>query len=94
MAGPVWVVDATMPVEGRDDLKSGLELIRAAKGLATVLITEERTTPARAIAVAVARAGRGIPAGDHWALGFCRTVLHRQVALAACLAVGDLASES
>ena len=94
MAGPVWVVAATMPVEGVEDEKSALVLIRAAKELATLLITEEGVTPALAVAVAVERAGRGIPAGDHPALEFCRAVLRRQVTLAVCLAVADLESES
>ena len=94
MAGPVWVVDEMPPVEGRDDEKSMLVLIRAAKDLARVLIVVEAMDPAHAVAVAVERAGRGIPAGDHPALEFCRAVLRRQVSLAVCLAVADLEAES
>ena len=86
--------DEMTALEGRDDEKSMLVLVRAAKELARVLIVVERTGPARAVAIAVERAGRGIPAGDHWALEFCRTVLCRQVSLAACLAVADLELES
>ena len=90
----IEATDEMTPVEGCDDEKSMLVLIRAAKELARVLIVVERMAPALALAFAVERAGRGIPAGDHWALEFCRTVLRRQVSLAVCLAVAELESES
>ena len=82
------------PVEGRDDDKSMLVLIRAAKELAGLLITEEGLDAGLAVTIAVERAGRGIADGDHPALEFCRAVLRRQVALAVCLALADTEPES
>ena len=91
---PIEATDQMVAVEGRDDEKAMLKLVRAAKELARVLIIVEGATPDRARAFAFERAARGIPDGDHWALDFMRSVLCRQVAEAVYLATLELSPES